>query len=1450
MGTFILGINNCMKKLINEGCRVVYFKRTFHLYYFLFICLFGIAHPLSAIETVHFEWISDKDGLSQNTVRCIMQDKQGFIWLGTINGLNRYNGKEFIVMLPKNGNFASLPDNRIRSMQEDRNGYIWIRTTADIFCCYDSRTEHFVDYDPENRQKNFTHVNIFSNGDVWLWGASGGCCRIRHNTNSLQSLWFDEAELGTLSVGFVYEDELHSIWIGSDKGLFRLNGDHAVKMSPETFFSVHESSGYLFFINGTHIVSFDLRQQKFSKTIAFPGAKTISLNMTTLLNSNVILIATKEDILAFDSRKMRFFPSETLFNNQPVKNASFYTDNTGNIWVYNMSGSLWQQFPDNHFEKLDLISPEILSVIDAERYEIYHDSRNIIWITTYGNGLFALDQNNRQTYHYTTDNSDLPTNYLLSVTEDKSGEIWVGTELAGISKISLDNYPVQILYPEPKESNHRSNAIRLIYGDSRGRFWIGTRNGYLHIYDSSFKKLKSHKIPGGLPFAATEDLNGNIWLGTRGNGIMVFPPSADAPVAHYLLHDIERQPTNSNSVFDIIRDSQNRIWAASFGGGLHYADLNEKDITFRHINTRTINQDMVRVLLQDHTGMIWAGTNEGVNVFDPNELVHDNTKYINFHFDVNNDRSLNNNEVKAIFEDSKGRIWLGTTGGGLNLLVKENPLKNSWFKHYTAKEGLSNEVIQSITEDNQGFIWVSTEGGSGISKLDPENGRFENFSLSNLKRGLFNEGARWKMKNGDLMFGSYFGAFIFNPSQIKSDTYSPPVVITGMKINGVDVHPEQSNSPLSESISLTKKIKLNYNQNSFNIEFAMLNFYSPAFNQYAYYLDGYEKTWNPVTRHNIAAYRNVPPGTYSFKVKGSNSFGVWTENETALKIIIVPPYWESGWAYLLYFIIAIIGGFFIFRLIRQINRLHTTVEVERQLTEYKLRFFTNISHEFRTPLTIIRGSIENLSAMENLPPPVVKQINQMSKSASRLLRLIDQLLEFRKLQNKGLELQVSHTEAVSFFSDIYQTFQEMAEKKKIEFLFETNLPQKEMLLDRNKWDKIAYNLLSNAMKYTPDNGIIMMRLLFSEADDQFVFSVADNGRGVPKDKQSSLFVRFAKINPSLGGTGVGLHLTAELAATHKGKIEYSDSELGGACFTVTIPMSDKNYKNEDMDESQPSTKFTVAGSTANEISPANLYEESLPLPDKQYKKYKLLIIEDDYEVREFISNQLNDYFSVFTAKDGTEGLEKAMQEQPNLIVCDVMMPDINGFEVTRRLKEDFLTSHIPIILLTAHSSENHQLEGIQAGADAYITKPFSVKFLIIRIEKLIEQREKLQQKFAQEPGMNVLPIHVTDKDKEFIDKIHDLIEKNMENVDFSVDTFAQTVGMGRTNFYKKIKGITGHSPNEYLRIIRMKKAAELLATTNLNVSEVSYKVGINDPFYFSKCFKAQFGKSPSQFQKG
>ena len=1417
----------------------------------LFLVNFSVA---ASIEILEIKAITDRDGLSQNTVRCILQDKKGFMWLGTINGLNRFNGREFMVMQPETASSLSLPDSRIRNIVEDSHGYIWIRTTSNTMCCYDPRFESFIDYDPANESKNFSNIMQTSNGDVWLWGNRQGCCRVQHSDGSLESWRFDENTLNSSVVLFVFEDSDRRIWIGTDKTVFVFSDETLTSKNVNAcFFNVHEIDERLFFVTTDRIIVFDKISQNFLNEVKIDGERLISLNNTVTVDNN-IFIATKNKMYAFDTKTNSMTTAEKFFNGKNLWNANFRTDNKGNKWAYNMSGIIWRYHSGKGFEPIRLIPSDILSTIDFERYEIFHDSRNIIWITTYGNGLFAIDQNDGLVYHYTAE-QELTSNYLLCVTEDRSGEIWVGTEFTGIDKISLNNYPINIFYPAKKEKRgSRVNAVRLIYEDSDKRYWFGTRNGYLYVCDSLFREIYKHRITDGLPFSIAEDSMRNKLVGTRGKGVLIFPPEGNVAPKSFSLKDHERQSSASNNIFTIIRDSKNRMWVASFGGGLHLAERHGNDLTFRQINMQNEHQDMMRGMIQDSKGMIWVGCNEGVIVFDPDELIKDESKYINFRFDIKDKNLLNNNEVKAVFEDVQGRIWLGTTGGGLNLLVREEPLEKSWFKHYTAQNGLSNEVIQAIISDDSGNIWVSAEGGI-ISKFDPETERFENFIFSDIHQvALFNELSCLKRKNGELMFGSYNGVYMFDPAKIIFDNYAPPVIMTGLNINGNSVRPGKLGSPLVESISETKSITLKHNQNSFNLEFAMLNFQAPEFNKYIYYLYGYEKDWNPVSRYNAASYRNVPPGTYLFKLKGCNSFGVWSDIETTLQIVILPPWWVSHWAMMLYAIIVFAGIFLVIRLLIKINRLNMAVKVEQQLTEYKLHFFTNISHEFRTPLTIIRGSIEKLADMKDLPKAVGKQINTLAKSSSRLLRLIDQLLEFRRLQNNRMELKLEQTEVVVFFYDIYVLFKEMAEKKHIEFLFESNEKKRNMLLDRGKMDKITYNLLSNAFKNTPHGGIILMKLVFADVDDTFTLKIEDNGSGVPKDKRELLFIRFQQIHYAADGIGVGLHLTSELATVHKGNVTYSDSDLGGACFSVTIPLSDKKYDKEDIiydSESMNSEiKSSDITSDATAINVQNDIESDKPAANpKNYENYKLIVIEDNDEIREFVRNYLDEHFTVETSNNGKQGLEKTINELPDLIVCDVTLPGIDGFEVTKRLKQNFETSHILVILITAHTSEEDRMKGIQFGADAFIAKPFSMKFLMTLIIKLIEQRERLQQKFTNETGLAKPYINFTERDKIFLEKLHDVIEKNIGNADFSINDFAQTLNMGRTASYKKIKSITGHSPNEYLRVIRMKKALELLVNYNYNVSEVSYKVGINDPFYFSKCFKAQFGKSPTQYIK-
>lgn len=528
----------------------------------------------------------------------------------------------------------------------------------------------------------------------------------------------------------------------------------------------------------------------------------------------------------------------------------------------------------------------------------------------------------------------------------------------------------------------------------------------------------------------------------------------------------------------------------------------------------------------------------------------------------------------------------------------------------------------------------------------------------------------------------------------------------------------------------------------------------------------------------------------------------------------------------------------------KMNRLNNEIVIEKSITEQRLRFFTNISHEFRTPLTLILGSIESMYDIQ-LSPLLRKHLRILDKSSAKLLRLIDQLLEFRKLQHEELNLELEETDIVSFSRGIYEIFTEAAAKKQIDFIFSTQEKDRCVSLDRGKMEKIIFNLLSNAFKHTPEKGKIKLELVCDEDVGDLTISVSDSGIGIPSDKAYLLFKRFKQINYTPTGIGIGLHLSAELAQAHHGRIEYSESEWGGASFTVTIPMITTSSDTQSPDRSSTAVKHQLVETISEDLSA----DVEASLTRIQTHKYKVLLIEDDDEISEFLEDTLKSFFQISVAPNGLIGLELAGEFQPDLIVCDVMMPEMNGFELTRSIKNNFETSHIPIILLTAYASLEHQLEGIQAGADSYIVKPFSTKYLISRITKLIEQREMLQHKFAHEPGMLTPSINGrSEKDNAFMEKVHAVIEAHLDNPEFSIDDFAKEMNIGRTVFYKKIKGLTHYSPNEYIRIIRLKKATDLLKGSDLNIAEIAYGVGFNDPDYFSKCFKEQFGLTPRQFR--
>jgi len=1386
------------------------------------------------------------DGLPNNSVRYLYQDSKGFLWLATLNGLSRYDGNSFLTFRPEIGDKVSLADNRIYDLTEDKNGFLWISTTPELFSCYDLQRACFVDYTGSGAlEKNYSSIFVAANGDVWLRHSGNGCLRMVHQKDRQMVSTEFKTERGNLPdnrVQFVNEDAGGRIWIGTQRGLVSVSdGQYKVEDRLLHFTSSLAFKNDMYFLTADgDIYCYQTTKQKLTKvgSLSAVAGKTSPTGNFLLNDKWVILTNTGVFNYDFNTRKI------SVDSGLNIRNGEVICDNHGDFWIYNHTGCVTYILAKNGARKeFQLIPEDKLGYIDYERYHIVHDSRGIIWISTYGNGLFAYDTTEDKLEHFLAninDQSHISSDFLLYVMEDRAGGIWVSSEYSGLSRISVLNEGTSRIYPESRELFDRSNTIRMLTKMPDGDIWVGTRKGGLYTFDSNLHSKMSNQYFHSNIYAIAEDNQGEMWVGTRGNGLKVGD-------SWYRNEVSDPASLSENNVFSLFRDRKDRMWIGTFGGGLELAEpTTDGKYKFRHFLQQKFGLRMVRVIEEDDNGMIWVGTSEGVCIFHPDSLIADSDDYHLFNY---TNGTFCSNEIRCIYRDTKGRMWVGTSGSGLNLCEPEDNYRSLKYEHYGTSEGLVNDVIQSILGDNNGNLWVATE--YGISKFNPTNHSFENYFFSSYTLGnVYSENSACVGVDGKLLFGTNYGLLVIDPDKIQdSETFSP-VVFTDLHVNGTQINPTMGDSPLKQSLAYSDEITLKYFQNSFLIDFSTFDYSDSGRTKYMYWLENYDKGWSTPSPLNFASFKYLNPGTYVLHVKSCNGAGVWNESETTLKIVIVPPFWKTNWAMLGYVLLLIVTLYFTFRIVRNFNSLRNRINVEKQLTEYKLVFFTNISHEFRTPLTLIQGALEKIQRVADIPRDLIHPLKTMDKSTQRMLRLINQLLEFRKMQNNKLALSLEETDVIAFLYEIFLSFGDVAEQKNMNFRFIPSIPSYKMFLDKGNLDKVTYNLLSNAFKYTPSNGTIILSVTVDEVKKTLQIQVADTGVGIPKEKQNELFKRFMQSSFSGDSIGVGLHLSYELVQVHKGTIEYKDNDGGGSVFTVCIP-TDKNVYSEKDFLIPGNVLLKEAGGQAHHLLELS---EELPEPEKiaePLNKRKVLIIEDDNDIREFLKEEVGVYFEVEVAADGTSGFEKARTYDADLIICDVLMPGMTGFEVTKKLKSDFATSHIPIILLTALNSPEKHLEGIEAGADAYIAKPFSIKLLLARVFRLIEQRDKLREKFSSEPGIVRAAVCSTDRDKEFADRLAVVLEQNLSRPEFSIDEFAQLMKLGRTVFYRKLRGVTGYSPNEYLRVVRMKKAAELLLSgENLTVAEVAYKVGISDPFYFSKCFKTQFGVAPSVYQRG
>ena len=1079
-----------------------------------------------------------------------------------------------------------------------------------------------------------------------------------------------------------------------------------------------------------------------------------------------------------------------------VPNGRVLTDNKGGKWIYNNTGILRKVVGDSLIT-LRLL-PNETNYIDYERFNIVEDNHGLVWISTYGKGLFVFNHDLNQGQHFVANEkgeSPIASNYLLCITADRRDGVWVSAEYGGVSHLQVMDKGVVRIFPNGRENLDLSNVVRMVKKQRDGSVMVGTRDGCLYHYSADMAQMlvKSH-FDSNI-YSVVEMPQGRMWIGTRGKGI----------------YGIPGLDFKNKKVFCLKPDDRGRMWIGTFGEGLSVAIPRGEGYEVKTFFADSVGLNEVRCLAIDRKGMLWGGTSGGLFCVDPTRFAADG-KGLRVY--------KRGSEIHDMLVDRQGRLWLTVPGEGLVCM------QDGKFRILDASQGLINNMVQSVVETADGNLWVSTQ--QGVSCWKAKDKSFDNYLFSRVMMGnVYNENSAVCLDDGRVLLGGNYGLTIINPSRISHVKGQTSVVFTS--------------HPYSDEMTLS------YEERSPKINFSTLDYSDVNNVKYSYWLEGYDSSWSVPSPTPWVNYQNLPFGSYRLHVKASYSDGIWGK-ESVLDISVEPPFYLSVWAWVFYALFLTVVIVMVAKSIREKNLLKGKIKFEQELIRYKLVFFTNIAHEFRTPLTLIQGSLEKekrIMKANHWQLELEKTVRTMDKSVQRMLRLIDQLLEFRKMQAGKLKLSLQETDVVMFVQGICKMFDDAAESKQIDFKFESQLPAYLMYLDQQKMDKVVFNLLSNAFKYTPVKGRIVVSLAFQGG--KLIVRVADTGVGIPKEKQAQLFSRFMQSSYTGENFGIGLHLTHELVKVHHGEISFHDNEGGGAVFVVKIPLDKECYEESDfLIENNP----ILVAPVDSVIKPEDEKKEPQKADaDEPLNRKTILLVEDDNDVRDFLASELESCFNLKVATDGQMGLAMAKEEDFDLVVSDVMMPGMNGFELTKRLKNKFETCHIPVILLTALSTDDKVLEGTESGADAYITKPFSPQLLVARIFQLLDQRERLKQKFSKEGQTVRSAMCASDQDQMFVRRLDAVIYPRLGEQDLSVDKVAGLLRMGRTLFYRKVRGVTGYTPNDYIRVLRMKKAAELLAKGDNNVSEVAYAVGFDNPYYFSKCFKAQYGMPPSQYIK-
>jgi signal transduction histidine kinase/ligand-binding sensor domain-containing protein/DNA-binding response OmpR family regulator len=1353
----------------------------------------------------------------------LMQDSRGFIWMSTMSGLYRYDGYEFRRFSYDPADTTTMPPvSMIFDMMEDRQGMIWIATYDNLLIRYDRATETFRKYTvtPEYPK-------------------------------TYPQTWID----------VLYEDRSGTLWAGSPRG--------GLKKFNKT--------------NGTFTT---YRQEPDNLNSMTDYIVAIHEDL-----SGNFWVATMNGVFLFDRQKeefTRFRPSGTVPGGwDDVSISNFCDDEDGVVW-FGTGLDLFKYNPtDNTLVRYDYPGRILINPLG---------NNETLWLCS-TNAVYMFNKNTGTSIPYTFEfrrpNGNRCKIILITydMIIDRSGRLWMATDDLGLLTADMIISPFENYHVYKTKVGGQEYSPISFFIDRGSHLWVGTNEGAVILFDENMNRLKSweelhtdlNPFGNDVIYSISDDRDDNVWISHYNRGIFSYDKKHDRFINYPLTHPLANLPVWR--IRDIMEDHEGIIWAVS-GVGVYYRDKRSpQDTKFQVVDDSTLSVSDTWCLCEDYEGSVWFGT-QGQGLF---RLTPDHRNPMTFEqylHHTEDPHSLCSDVIRSLHVTASGELWIGTNNG-LNKYNKES----SSFEMFHRENGLDADMIYSIEEDGQENLWLLTD--QGLARFNPQAVQGSKFKVFHVQDGLpfdklfpYN---LFKCRDGKLYIGGRRntgdGFLRFNPDSLRANSVIPPVVLTGF-------HVRNEVKRLDSSISEIRHIRLRYNENYFSFDFAALDYRDPPANQYAYLLQGLDGDWIYSGNRRYASYTAVPPGNYVFRVKGSNNDGKWNEQGVAVRVSILPPPWKTWWAYTLYVIIiaALIYNWRRYdlkrlRLKQQLELEHVEADKLKELDRMKSRFFANISHEFRTPLTLIMGPIEKIR--ETVTGEVKHDLEMMQRNARRLQNLITQLLDLSKLESGKMVLQAKEENVITLVRSYVQQFESLAKQKGIMLTFTAEKDEIKAFVDGDKIEKILYNLLSNAFKFTEGGGTVEVSVFRSsgsqvfrsawsreptnlqtrrpadlptrrpqDAHEWIEISFADTGIGIPQDKLPHIFDRFYQADESYTkdgeGTGIGLALTKELVELHGGVIEV-ESEVGiGSIFRVYLPVGSEISKSE---KREAKSEMHLLG-IEEQTSKVEYRTSTIDKPQDHLTPWPplLLIVEDNADLRLYIRGFLEQDYEVIEAQDGEQGLARAIEYIPDLVLTDVMMPKMDGYELSRKLKGDERTSHIPVILLTARASMESKIEGLETGADDFLTKPFDPPELMVRIKNLILQRRRLKDRYLKASGAGLFVVTETGAgellsvDEQFLRKVKKTVEKHLADSTFSVDTFASEMNLSRVQLHRKLKALIDLPASDYIRTLRLNKAAELIAHKTANIASIAYDVGFTNPSHFSEAFRKQFGVVPSKYQ--